>query len=222
MTSFRNDGRGAERSLGFRRDVALSMNTEDEARAKAQRLLADLGLDREFEIEEVRLEPETPDPDKPNRMKSWGTAHVQGRKIGDRPTFRGRNRWTVAYDRWDGAVLYYGLVDHLRFLEEGDTVGEAGARSAAAAVFAQIDAEDPSAFPAEWRRVSAVVFGWSSAGKQWIADYVARHGREPDFQAVVPAYKVSFSNSPWWPGWDEPSYVIVRASNGEILEIALS
>ncbi|MGE0001574.1 MAG: hypothetical protein AB7F50_06485 [Fimbriimonadaceae bacterium] len=159
-------------------------------------------------------------PDKPERMKSYGTERVQGRKKGDPVSMFGRNRWTVAYDRWDGAVLHYGLFDTLRFIEEPDTIGEAGARRATEGIWTLIDADDPTQYPAEWRRVSAVEKGWSIVGKQWHEAYKAQHGREPEFGAIVPAYKVYFSNSAWWPGQDEPDYVIVRAFTGEIMHDA--
>ncbi|MCC6403312.1 MAG: hypothetical protein IT207_04825 [Fimbriimonadaceae bacterium] len=206
----------AERSFGRRRDVELLLNTEPEVRAKAQRLLVALGLDGEFEIEEIRLDPEEISSREPSRMRSFGTAHVQGRRIGDPMSMKGRNRWTVAYDRWDGAVLFYGLVDSLRFINEPGDIGEAGARRATEHLWAAIDADDPTQYPAEWRRVSSVQKGWCIAGPQWVEQYRSAHGREPEIGAILQAYKVSFSN-PFWPGQDEFDYVFLRASNGELM-----
>lgn len=220
VTAFHNTKISAERSFGLRRDVQMTMNTEDEARAKAQQLLVALGLDDEFEIRSVTLDPEEVSDRDPRRMQSWGTAHVKARKVGDPPSMRGSNFWSVSFDRHDGAVLSYGLVDTLRFIEEPDTIGDAGARRATEGIWSLIDADDPTQYPAEWRRVSAVEKGWSIVGKQWHDAYKAQHGREPEFGAIVPAYKVYFSNSPWWPGQDEPDWVIVRAFNGEVMHDA--
>lgn len=149
-------------------------------------------------------------------MASYGTAHVKARKIGDPPSLRGSNGWSVSFDRFDGAVFSYGMSDHLRFVEEPDHLGEAGARRAAEDIWAEIDRLDPEAFPPSWRPVSKVEQGWSIVGDRWMQDYRQRHGSEPGHIPVVPAYKVWFSN-PLREGQTEPRWAIFRASNGELM-----
>jgi len=216
VTSYHNWKISAERSARRRRDVSLKIQTEDEARAEGVRLLDSLGLSDEFEVESVTLDPEEVSSRDPSRMKSYGTAHVKAKKVGDPPTLQGGNGWHVSFDRFDGAVLSYGMSDHLRFIEEPGDIGETGARRVAEGIWAAVDADDPTQYPADWRRVSSVQKGWCIAGPQWAEQYRSAHGREPEIGAILQAYKVSFSN-PFWPGQDEFDYVFLRASNGELM-----
>jgi len=216
VAGYRFEARMRERSFGRRRDVSLTLITEEQARVKAQGLLDALGLDKVFEIKSITLDPEEVSPKDPRRMKSFGSAHVKANKIGDPPTLRGGNGWSVAYDRFDGAVLYYGHHDRLRFVEEPDNLGAKGARRAADGIWAEIDRLDPEVFPPAWRPVTKVEQGWSIIGGAWIKAYRSEHNAEPLHIPVVPAYKVWFSN-PLRQEQTEPGWVFLRASNGELM-----
>lgn len=193
------------------REVRLLLTTDQQIRERATDLAERIGQGSGWKIDEVRVTPEKRGIG--DRMESYGTASVTFRRTADPVCFHGGNRMGFGIDLFDGAVLYFGITDHVVFVQEEVDLGEQRARQAVATLLAALDEET---YPREWREPVSIERGWSVPDREWFTAFQREHGRPCETIPAFPAYKVHLAPC-LELGVPRKAWVIVRASTGEVL-----